>query len=220
MDRRQFVSAAATCGLLGSAGCIASTSEGSSGSNEEDDRTRLERIQDVASTSGESVEYQYQVATVNQLVLAEEVIPAANEQDADEEEPEAMEPPTAGGLWALCELEIEHTGDQRREYPGASDSFFIYEDYDESELFTPDSPVEVRGDRYPMYHEQYSERAIDSRGAFPGVTLSGWLLYEVPRLYDLDEFTVVVPLGVDSERHPWVFDEDHVTRVPSRDYDG
>lgn len=217
MDRRQFLTLTGGAALgVSSAGCVASSSP--NGDDEEDTRSRHQRMQDAAAEVGEEVEYQYQLVQVHDLVVAETITENANEQ-GDEGGREELEPPTAGGLWAACEFSIEHTGWERREFPAPEDAYFVYKDYDEAEQFNPESPFEIRDDRYTTYSQHYTARNIDDRGAFPGVTVRGWLVFEVPRLYELDEFVLTIPLGIDDRPHTWVFDEEDLTQVPDRDYD-
>lgn len=204
MDRREFLAGVAATGVAATAGCI---NTGGGNSEEEAASTREERRSN-ARLAGERVVANNIAVTIHELVMAESWKLEGEEENL---------PPTAGGHWALCRIEVEQVGEKRLDYPVPQDDItFPYHEEDEAEQFFPEEQIIVREEYYDSYHATLTERNIYERGAFPGVIVDAWLLFEIPREYIVEDLMCSVTWGKEENEGTasWVFEEEHITQVP------
>lgn len=105
--------------------------------------------------------------------------------------------------FVLMQFQVENTGDSRGGPPG--DTLLT----DEIELQYKDNsqdPMRVDnftadGASYVSYAEVVQER---DRSIFPGTSLSGWLVFELPEEFERGEAVVRVELGPDSDVYEWI----------------
>lgn len=187
----------------------------SSSTGDGDDGADVAAQRPTANPAGKTV-------THDQIAVSVDGLLAAEEYQLDVEDSEVY-PPTAGGYWMFANVSVEHVGSERRPFPNPERVTLPYEDDADGRQYFREQDFEVRGEAYQNYHATLLEKQIYERGAFPGVTIDGWLVFEVPRQYQLDEFLVTIRWGteeggVTTER--WKFAEDDIQRNPKRDYSG
>jgi hypothetical protein len=220
MDRRSLIAKGASIPLVGLAGCqsVQMTSPSSGDGNESDQDPEdgsATTVRERAHQAGETVTHDQIEVAANQLL-------AAGEYRLDVEDSE-VRPPTAGGYWMFVNLSVTHVGDERRPFPHAEDTQMPYETEATARQFFEDEDFEVRENVYTNYHATLARKAIYDRGAFPGVTVGGWLVFEVPRQYQLGKLLVELQWGTESAGQTterWKFSEDDIIRTPQRDYSG
>lgn len=250
MYRRKFL--ASTGAALASGGVSGCLGSGSSQQTESEDEglTKRERARRDAFSAGETSERGHLAVTVHELVAATEIgitdtgrgygydddteVNTPDSGPSESEDGEKMIPPTAGGLWFLGRVEVEHIGKNRRPLPYPEEMFLPYSDDDEASQFFPGSHIVVRDEMYDDLDTLYNQRNIYQRGAFPSVNVSGWVLFEVPLQYNLDKVLFQVRWPPDSldenvgfgggdKNRPadsWKFTSDDLTRIPGRGYEG
>lgn len=204
MDRRSYLRSVSAVGIgTGLAGCLntpdTGTSDGDSGSQSYQDRLAESR------TGGDRVTADSLAVTVGDIATGVEYQLEGNDT--------AESPPTAGGQWFLCQLTIEQLDTIRRDFPNPAEAIELsYEERDVASQFFPSDSLIMNEETYVPYDLILNQRRIPSNGAFPGVEVTGWLVFEIPEEYELSQTVLGVTWGRGSEQGTayWTFDESHL----------
>lgn len=203
MKRRSYLRSVGAVGVgTGIAGCLNTPSAGGDGG------TSAQGYQDrlaESRTGGDRVTADSLAITVGDIATGSAYRLESNDT--------AEDPPTAGGQWLLCQLTVEQLDTVRRDFPlpGEAIELTYQEQTTASQVFPSDSVV-MNGETYVPYDLILSQRQITSNGAFPGVEVTGWVVFEVPQEYDLSQILLGVSWGRGEDRGTayWTFDDSHL----------
>lgn len=110
-----------------------------------------------------------------------------------------------GATLVLVKFQIENTGDTQGEPPGdtllSEEIALQYRDTSQEPIQVDD--FSINGDSYVSYSESVESQ---DGSIFPGTTLSGWLVFELPEDFDRGEAVLRVELGPDSEVYEWTLE--------------
>lgn len=108
-----------------------------------------------------------------------------------------------GATFVLVQFQVENTGDTRGQPPGdtlISDEIELqYKDNSQSPIGVDDFTSD--GSSYASYTETVQEQG---ESIFPGTSLSGWLLFELPEGFEQGEAIVRVELGPGADVYEWI----------------
>jgi hypothetical protein len=111
-----------------------------------------------------------------------EINSAGNEVESETSEP--------GALFLLMKISIEHVGETEILLPTGFDFELIYKQENASFLVTG-SDIRANGTTYPSYSRVLKNKDADS-GAFPGTTVQGWVVFELPEGFDRSDAFVTI----------------------------
>lgn len=208
MQRRSYLQSVAAIGIgTGVAGCINTPESDSSESSYQGYQEKLAN----SRTAGDRVTADSLAVTIGDIATGGEY--QLKEAADDDDDDEGREVPTAGGQWFLCQISVEQLDAIRREYPNPEDAIeLFYEQRDTATQFFPADSLIMGEETYVPFELILNQRQIPSNGAFPGVEVTGWLVFEIPEEYELSQTLLGVTWGRESERGTayWTFDNSHL----------
>lgn len=214
MDRRRFIQSAAAAGLTVSmAGC----SMMSSGSDDSSDGPSPDGDGNTVEI-GESIENSGLKVTVKDYSLISQYGVYREPWGEDEARPpedkeDYQKPPTAGGQFIMLHLSIENVGDNEIKYPIGEQMELTYGG-EKKPGFFPENDFDADGSRYKSFVAEVISQKANENGAYPGVTISGMVLFEVPKQFNRRMVKFSLTWGADGEG------SGNWTLVPPEDYEG
>lgn len=107
-----------------------------------------------------------------------------------------------GATLVLVKFQVENTGETQAEAPGdtllGDEIALRYRDTDPDAKNVGDFTAE--GTAYTSYSEVVQEQ---DGSIFPGTTLSGWVVFELPEGFEREDAVFRVELGTESEVYEW-----------------
>lgn len=119
------------------------------------------------------------------------------------------EPPEQGAKFVLIHLRVENVGEMEQEYP--DDVKLVNKDTDMGQVSTYGN-FSLGGKEHVSYKQMYGQSGAYA-GAYNGVVVSGWTVFEVPRSFEPRHATVELTLGerssdVDTRTLVWNLETD------------
>lgn len=212
MKRRRFIQGAAAAGLSVSlAGCSMMSSGSSSDGPSPDGSGDTVQI-------GESIEENGLEVVVEDYALVDRYGVyrepwGEDEARPPEDEDDYEKPPTAGGQFLMLHLKVKNTGENEKTFPLGEQMTLRYGG-NEKPGFFPDNDFDADGSRYKSYVAEVTDNNANENGAYPGVSISGMVMFEVPKQFNrrLVKFSMV--WGEDGNG------DGNWTLVPPEDYEG
>lgn len=198
MDRRKFLTAAGVTLGTALAGCsgLGGTTTSSEDQFEFDDGKEQHAL-------GESVEYGGLEVTLSDPVLANHYATYDCSGSSPWEEDDAVQcsppeadsfedPPTQGGQFMAIQVTMRHVGERRISLPFEASAFDLANDGHPEDEFLIEDPWVSAAEVFPSWVFFVQEHEMNEQGVFPGVSVRGYIAFEVPIQSDLNELTGIV----------------------------
>jgi hypothetical protein len=224
MQRRKFLALSGASAATLLSGCLGGGDDSKSG--------ELAIPDDVEPTPiGESIEHGGLKVTLDDPVLFDHYAPYDcsapqfyEDDDAIECQPPSPdnfeEPPTRGGQFMAMQLTIEHTGQRRINYPVSTDAFDLGNDGYAEKHHLFEAPWVAAGNVFPSWVFFVNQHDMADQGVFPGVSVRGYIAFEVPIKSDLNQYTGMVRWTGNAEEEQtsyWNITEDDVDNLTNRE---
>lgn len=149
--------------------------------------------------------------TVSNYVTADQFADYAADDLVAFDDDDFEQPPTSGGEFLFIGIVVDNVADSRRAFP-SDDEFILEYNEDNLEQFTPRDRFFTTDnqDEYVSYTATVDEEDARRQGTFPGVTIEGWLIFEVPEGFSPSDLMLVVTFGGEDNSElpqPWIMSE-------------
>lgn len=198
MDRRQLLGAVGTGLSVGLAGCGLLNGGNGADTDSNIDSVSLGKTHThdgvavtVAESRTVSEYYTYPVMGYRHDRNSEETNDEYYENASDSR---FSTPDTAGGIFVLARVVVEHVGETRKQFPGTDNMAFLYNG-EVTKTYTPNASIRVGETNYLSYSAVADEESPHTNGAYPGYELDAWVVFEAPVKFDREAAEIRIQWG-------------------------